>query len=74
MNMEKKIVTDQELFSELVENPIHPLQIHKGPPFVDENSPTFHLQIHGEETGLSRTMNHINMLHFLMPAVFMERA
>ena len=40
MNMEKKIVTDQELFSELVENPIHPLQIHKGPPFVDENSPT----------------------------------
>ena len=26
-----------------------PLQIHMVPPFVDENSPTFHLQIHGEE-------------------------
>ncbi|CAH3180848.1 unnamed protein product, partial [Porites lobata] len=35
--------------SELFENPIHPLQIHMVPPFVDENSPTFHLQIHGEE-------------------------
>ena len=29
--------------------------------FVDKNSPTFHLQIHGEETGLSRTMNYINV-------------
>ena len=28
---------------------IHPLQIHIVPPFVDENSPTFHLKIHGEE-------------------------
>ena len=49
MNMEKKNVRDWELFSELFENPIHPLQIHMVPPFVDENSPTFHLQIHGEE-------------------------
>ena len=49
VNMEKENVTDRELFSELFENPIHPLQIHMVPPFVDENSPTFHLQIHGEE-------------------------
>ena len=61
MNMEKENVTDRELFSELFENPIHPLQIHMVPPFVDENSPTFHLQIHGEGPGLSRTMNHINV-------------
>ena len=48
-NMEKENVADRELFSELFENPIHPLQIHMVPPFVDENSPTFHLQIHGEK-------------------------
>ena len=57
----KKNVTDRELLSELFENPIHPLQIHMVPPFVDENSPTFHLQIHGEETGLFKTMNHVNV-------------
>ena len=49
MNMEKENVTDRGLFSELFENPIHPLQIHMVPPFVDENSATLHLQIHGEE-------------------------
>ena len=49
MNMEKENLTDRELFSELFENPIHPLQIFIVPPFVDENSPTFHPQIHGEE-------------------------
>ena len=49
MNMEKENVTDRELFSELFENPIQPLQIHIVPPFVDGNSPSFHLQIHGEE-------------------------
>ena len=54
-------VTDREPFSQLFENPIHPLKIHMVPPFVDENSPTFHLQIHGEETGLFRTMNQINV-------------
>ena len=41
MNMEKENVTDRELFSELFENPIHPLQIHMVPPFVDENSPIY---------------------------------
>ena len=45
MNMETENVTDRELFSELFENPIHPLKIHMVPPFVDESSPTFHLQI-----------------------------
>ena len=49
MNMKKENVTDRELFLELFENRIHPLKIHMVPPFVDENSPTFHLQIHGEE-------------------------
>ena len=58
---EKKNVTDRELFSELFENPIHPLQIYMVPPFVDKNSPTFHLQIQGEKTGLFKTMNHVNV-------------
>ena len=49
MNMETENVTYRELFSELFENPIHPLKIHMVLPFVDESSPTFHLQIHGEE-------------------------
>ncbi|CAH3178545.1 unnamed protein product, partial [Porites lobata] len=47
--METENVTYRELFSELFENPIHPLKIHMVPPFVDESSPMFHLQIHGEK-------------------------
>ena len=47
--MEKENVKDRGLFSELFENPIHPLQIHMVPPFTDENSPTLHLQIQGEK-------------------------
>ena len=43
--------------SELFENPIHPLQIHMVPPFVDENSLTFHLQIHGEDVYRSREIS-----------------
>ena len=43
--------------SELFENPIHPLQIHMVPPFVDENSVTFHLQIHGEDVYRSREIS-----------------
>ena len=35
MNMEKN-VKNRELFVELFENPIHPLQIHMVPPFVDK--------------------------------------
>ena len=35
MNMEEgKNASDRELFSELFENPIHPLFIHMVPPFV----------------------------------------
>ena len=45
---EGKIASDRELFSELFENPIHPLFIHMVPPFVDENQRMFHLQLSGE--------------------------
>ena len=40
MNMEKKSQGSGAL-SELFENPIQPLQIHKVPPLVDENSPIY---------------------------------
>ena len=45
---EGKNASDRELFSELFENPIHPLLIHMVPPFVDENDQMFHLQVSGE--------------------------
>ena len=49
MNMEEqKHASDRELFSELFENPIHPLLMHMVPPFVDENNRMFHLQVCGE--------------------------
>ena len=49
MNMaEEKNAGDRELFSELFENPIHPLFIHMVPPFVDGNDRMFHLQVSGE--------------------------
>jgi len=48
MNKETENVSDRELFSELFENPIHALQIHMVPPFVDENSPMFYLQLNGD--------------------------
>lgn len=41
-------VSDRELFSELVDNPINPLHVHIVPPFVKENNPMFYLQINGE--------------------------
>ena len=41
-------VSDRELFSELFETPIHLLLIHMVRPFVDEESPMFHLQINGD--------------------------
>ena len=34
-------VSDRELFSELVDNPINPLHVHIVPPFVKENNPMF---------------------------------
>ena len=39
---------DRELFSELLEPPIHPLLIHIVPSFIEENNPVFILQINGE--------------------------
>ena len=45
---ETENVSDRELFSELFENPIYPLEIHMVPPFVDENSPMYYLQLNGE--------------------------
>ena len=45
---EGKNASDRELFSELFENPIHPLFIHMVPPFVDENDRMFRLQVSGE--------------------------
>ena len=49
MNMaEEKNASDRELFSELFENPIHPLFIHMVPPFVGGNDRMFHLQVSGE--------------------------
>ena len=45
---EGKIANNRELFSELFENPIHPLFIHMVPPFVDENQRMLHLQLSGE--------------------------
>ena len=48
MNQESENVSDRELFSELFENPIHPLLINIVPPFVNENSPVFHFELNGE--------------------------
>ena len=45
---ESENLTDRELFSELFETSINPLLIHMVPPFNDEISPMFHLQINGE--------------------------
>ena len=44
----KRNTSDRKLFSELLENPTHPLLIHIVPPFVDENHRMFHLQVSGE--------------------------
>ncbi|XP_078367450.1 uncharacterized protein LOC144651395 [Oculina patagonica] len=43
-----EIVSDRELFPELLDNPINPLLINMVPPFVAENNPMFYLQINGE--------------------------
>ena len=39
---------DRELFSELLEPPIHPLLIHIVSPFIEENNPVFMIQMNGE--------------------------
>lgn len=49
MNKKKMArVSDRELFSELFETPIHPMLIHVVPPFVNEDSPMFYIQINGD--------------------------
>ena len=48
MSKASENISDRELFSELFENPIHPLLINIVPPFVNENSPMFHFQLNGE--------------------------
>ena len=41
MNEQSKDKCDRELFSELLEVPIHPLLIHIVPPLIEENNPVF---------------------------------
>ena len=48
MSQESENVSDRELFSELFENPIHPLLVNIVPPFLNENSPMFHIELNGE--------------------------
>jgi len=48
MNKESETASDRELFSELVEAPIHPLLINIVSPFVNETNPVFHFQLNGE--------------------------
>ena len=48
MNEQSEDKCDRELFSELLERPIHPLLIHIVPPFSEENNPVFILQMNGE--------------------------
>ena len=48
MNEENRSVLDRELFSELIESPIHPLLINMVHPYVDSCDPNFCLQINRE--------------------------
>ena len=48
MNEQSEDKCDRELFSELLEPPIHPLLIHMGSPFIEENNPVFIIQMNGE--------------------------
>ena len=48
MNEQSEDKCDRELYSELLEPPIHPLLIHIVPPFIEENNPVFTLQMNGE--------------------------
>ena len=45
MNKDNRSALDQELFSELIEFPIHPLLINMVRPHVDSCDPKFRLQI-----------------------------
>ena len=48
MNKKNRSALDRELFSELIESPIHPLLINMVRPYVDSCDLKFHLQINGE--------------------------
>ena len=48
MNKENRSTLHRELFSELIESPIHPLLINMVRPYVDSCDPKFRLQINGE--------------------------
>ena len=48
MNERNEDVRDRELFSELLETPIHLLLVNMVPPYVEENNPMFLLQLNGE--------------------------
>ena len=45
MNKENRSALDRDLFSELIESPIHPLLIDMVRPYVDSCDPKFRLQI-----------------------------
>ena len=49
MNRTSKSGCDRELPSEVNEPPINPLLIHIVAPFMEENNPSFILQVNGEE-------------------------
>ena len=48
MSEENRSALDRELFSELIESPIHPLLINMVRPYVDSCDQKFRLQINGE--------------------------
>ena len=48
MNKENEKAVDRELFSELIESPIHPLLINMVAPYVDSCDTKFRFQINTE--------------------------
>ena len=70
MNEQSEDKCDRELFSELLELPIHPLLIHLVPPFIEENNPVFILQMNGEAAWRFRdclcSVNEQNRIFYLL--------
>ena len=54
MNDQRKNDLDQELFSELIEPPIHPHLVRVVPPFLEESNPVYIIQMSGEAAWKSR--------------------
>ena len=48
MNDQRQNDRDRELFSELIEPPIHPHLIQVVPPFLEESNPVYMIQMGGE--------------------------